>query len=164
MLITSLVLTFLINRSLRFSMIRNVLNAKTDNDLIHSSAIISLMNRYFMMILFWFIISLTQCQRISICFVLLWNSELMIKSIALLLSVKISMSWLSLNFSSRRNSLIQIAFLAVFDRIIYSVSQYDKTIMSCCLNEWINVSFTNLNTYFFVKCLLSFNSTKSELL
>jgi hypothetical protein len=61
----------LINHSLRFSMIRNFLNAETDSDLISPSAIISLMNKYLKMIFFRSIISLIQCQRISMCFVLL---------------------------------------------------------------------------------------------
>jgi hypothetical protein len=72
-----------INQLLRFSMIRNLLNAKADNDLIRSSAIISLMSKYLRVIFFRFIISLIQCQRISMCFVLLWYSELMMRSISL---------------------------------------------------------------------------------
>ncbi len=153
---------FSINQLLRFSMIRNLLNARTDNDLIRSSAIISLMNKYLRMIFFRFIISLIQCQRISMCFVLLWYSELMIKSIAFLLSAIINTSWSFLKFNSLRNRLIQIASLVASNKIIYSVSQNDSAIVNCCLDEWVIVSSTSMNTYFFVECLLSFNSTKSE--
>jgi hypothetical protein len=119
-------------------MIQNLLNAKTDNDLIRSSAIIWLMNKYLRVIFFRFIISLIQCQRIFMYFDFLWYSELMMRSITFLLFAKISTNWSSSrNFSSWRSCLIQIAFLAVFDRIIYSISQDDKTMMNCCLNEWL---------------------------
>jgi hypothetical protein len=117
--------------------------------LIKSSAIMSLMSKYLRIIFFRFIISLIQYQRISMCFVLLWYSELMMKSIAFLLSAKISTNWSSFrNFSSWRNCLIQIASLAVSDRVIYSVSQDDNAMMNCCLDEWLIVSSTSIKCLF----------------
>jgi hypothetical protein len=129
-------------------MIRNLSNAKADNDLIRSSAIISLMSKYLRVIFFRFIISLIQCQRISMCFVFLWYSELMMRSIAFLLSAKISTNWSSFrNSSSWRNCLIQIASLAVSDKVIYSISQDDSAMMNCCLDEWLIISSTSMKTY-----------------
>jgi hypothetical protein len=114
--------------------------------LIRSSAIISLMNKYLRMIFFRFIISLIQCQRISMCFVFLWYNELMMSSIAFLLSAKISTSWSFLKFNSLRNRLIQIVSLAASNRVMYSISQDDRTMMSCCLNEWLIAFSASIKT------------------
>ncbi len=132
-------LTLSINHSLRFSMIRNFLNAKADNDLIRSSAIISLMSKYLRVIFFRFIIFLIQCQRISMCFVLLWYSELMIKSIALLLSAKINTSW-----SSRDRNLIHEEIL--WFRLLFKLSSTESYTRShkTTVQSWVATPMSEL--------------------
>ncbi len=79
----------------RFNISLNFWNAGVGSGFVNPSAGISLVGRYLMIICFLATTCLIQCQRTSMCLVLLWNKGLVVRSIAPML-----FAWINIGLSA----------------------------------------------------------------